>query len=185
MAIMITDECINCGACVDACDETMDRMGYDKRLISYTTEHKLDGHSTHVMRPKLIGYGGVMVAMIGLFFYLLASVQPMGLDVIRDRSQLFRVNNQGLVENTYTLKVLNKTQQDTSYSLSVSGIEEIEWYGPQQIRVEAGEIFTLPVSLGVDPYLLQGNIADITFTLTREGDGSQIHTESRFIGELR
>ncbi|MFA0697999.1 4Fe-4S dicluster domain-containing protein, partial [Vibrio sp. 10N.222.49.C9] len=50
-------ECINCGACIDACDVTMDRMNYPKGLISYTTEHKLEGTHTKIMRPKLIGYG--------------------------------------------------------------------------------------------------------------------------------
>ncbi|WP_299020693.1 cytochrome c oxidase accessory protein CcoG [uncultured Photobacterium sp.] len=180
-------ECINCGACVDACDETMAKMGYEKRLISYTTEHKLEGHKTHVMRPKLLGYGTVMIAMIGLFFFLLASVQPMGLDVIRDRNQLFKINSEGLVENTYTLKLLNKTQQPAIYSLRVEGLEEIEWYGQQQVAVAAGEVFTLPVSLGVDPYLLQSPIADITFVIERGDDSEKIEikTESRFIGELR
>ncbi|MGF1701854.1 cytochrome c oxidase accessory protein CcoG [Photobacterium makurazakiensis] len=177
-------ECINCGACVDACDATMDRMGYEKQLISYTTEHKLEGHRTSIMRPKLLGYGAVMVAMIGLFIYLFASIQPMGLDVLRDRNQLYRINNEGLIENTYTLKILNKTQQPATFTLSVSGLEEIEWYGRQTVKVKAGEVFTLPVSLGVDPYVLQAPIADITFTLTR-GDNTQLSTESRFIGELR
>lgn len=180
-------ECINCGACVDACDKTMDRMGYEKGLISYTTEHKLEGHQTHVMRPKLIGYGAVMLVMGGLFFYLIASVQPMGLDVLRDRSQLFRINNEGLVENTYTLKILNKTQQDTTYSLSVEGLEDIEWYGAQTVNVSAGEIYTLPISLGVDPYVMKAPIVDITFILHKgAGDNeTTLHTESRFIGELR
>ncbi|OAN12633.1 cytochrome c oxidase accessory protein CcoG [Photobacterium jeanii] len=179
-------ECINCGACVDACDETMTRMGYEKRLISYTTEHKLEGKHTKVMRPKLIGYGAVMVAMVGLFFVLLSAVSPMGLDVIRDRSQLFRENNEGLVENTYTLKILNKTQQDRTYQLKVEGIEGIEWYGPQQVAVAAGEVYTLPISLGVDPYELTTPIVDIRFTLSDSSDDSEpVVTESRFIGELR
>ncbi|TMP38340.1 hypothetical protein CWB98_06300, partial [Pseudoalteromonas rubra] len=30
------------------------------------------------------------------------------LDIIRDRNQLYRVNVEGLVENTYTLKMINK-----------------------------------------------------------------------------
>lgn len=180
-------ECINCGACVDACDETMDRMGYDSRLISYTTEHKLEGKHTKVMRPKLIGYGAVMVAMVGLFFILLSSVNPMGLDVIRDRSQLFRENNEGLIENTYTLKILNKTQQARTYQLSVSGLETVEWYGATAVNVAAGEIYTLPISLGVDPYDLTTPIADITFIIqdTANDAGDPLHTESRFIGELR
>ena len=73
--------------------KTMDRMGYEKGLISYTTEHRLEGHNTKVMRPKLLGYGGVLLVMIGLFFAQVARVDPAGLSVLRDRNQLFRVNS--------------------------------------------------------------------------------------------
>ncbi|KLV03233.1 4Fe-4S ferredoxin [Photobacterium aquae] len=177
-------ECINCGACVDACDETMAKMGYPQRLISYTTEHRLGGKHTQIIRPKLIGYGAVMGIMIGLFFYLLAAIQPMGLDVLRDRNQLFKVNSEGLIENTYTLKILNKTQHPEHYRLSVEGLEEIEWYGPDKANLAPGEILALPVSLGVDPYLLNAPVADIRFTLTRIRDGASITTESRFISKL-
>ncbi len=71
-------ECINCGACIDACDKTMDRMGYEKGLISYTTEHRLSGKHTKVMRPKLLGYGSVLLVMIALFFVQISAVDPAG-----------------------------------------------------------------------------------------------------------
>ncbi|WP_305373657.1 cytochrome c oxidase accessory protein CcoG [Photobacterium leiognathi] len=180
-------ECINCGACVDACDQTMDKMGYEKGLISYTTEHQLAGQKTEVLRPKLIGYGSVLVAMIGLFFVLLNTIQPMGLDVIRDRTQLFKENDQGLIENTYTLKIINKFQQDTTFTLTAEGIDDIQWYGPQVITVDAGNIVSLPISLGVDPYDLKEPIINIRFVLST-GQGDEQHslsTESRFIGKLR
>ncbi|UIP27915.1 cytochrome c oxidase accessory protein CcoG [Photobacterium sp. TLY01] len=180
-------ECINCGACVDACNQTMDKMGYPRDLITYTTEHKLEGKKTHIMRPKLIGYGVVMLAMFGLMAYLVVSVQPMGLDVIRDRNQLFRINTEGLVENTYTLKILNKTQQDATYQLQVEGLDNAQWYGPQQVNVNAGEVFTLPISLGVDPYELERPIVDIRFIMEQQGseETRRLVTDSRFIGELR
>jgi polyferredoxin len=56
-------ECINCGACVDACNETMDRMKYPRGLISYTSENKLEGNKTKVLRPKIIGYGLILLIM--------------------------------------------------------------------------------------------------------------------------
>ncbi|MGS0726226.1 cytochrome c oxidase accessory protein CcoG, partial [Shewanella sp. 0m-11] len=62
-------ECINCGACIDACDTTMTRMGYDKGLISYTTENKLEGVKEKVLRPKLVGYGVVLSVMILVLVY--------------------------------------------------------------------------------------------------------------------
>ena len=86
-------ECINCGACIDACDKTMERMGYDKGLISYTTEHRLSGKETKVARPKLLGYGAVLLVMIGLFFVQIASVDPAGLSVLRDRNQPLTLNS--------------------------------------------------------------------------------------------
>ncbi|MFH0259781.1 cytochrome c oxidase accessory protein CcoG [Vibrio barjaei] len=176
-------ECINCGACIDVCDKTMDRMGYEKGLISYTTEHRLSGKHTKVMRPKLLGYGSVLLVMIALFFVQISAVDPAGLSVLRDRNQLFRVNSDGLVENTYTLKVINKTQQEQQYTLSVSGLENATWYGRQTISVEPGEVFNLPISLGADPEQLSSPVSTIQFILSDSNDFST-EVESRFIKKL-
>ncbi|KGK17307.1 cytochrome c oxidase accessory protein CcoG [Vibrio navarrensis] len=177
-------ECINCGACIDACDTTMERMGYEKGLISYTTEHRLSGKHTKVMRPKLIGYGLVLLVMLGLFFAQVASVDPAGLSVIRDRSQLFKVNSSGEVENTYTLKVINKTQQTQEYQLDVKGLSDVSWYGKQTIHVSPGEVLNLPLSLGVNPDKLSSSITTIQFILTDKSNDFSIEVESRFIKKL-
>ncbi|WP_277869983.1 FixG Ig-like domain-containing protein, partial [Vibrio breoganii] len=176
-------ECINCGACIDACDVTMDRMNYPKGLISYTTEHKLEGTHTKIMRPKLIGYGLVMVLMLGFFVMQVASVEPAGLSVIRDRTQLYRTNSDGFIENTYTLKIINKTQQTQSYNLDVSGLTDVEWYGRQTINVSPGEVFNLPISLGMDPEQLSSSVTTIQFEL-EDQHGFSIEVESRFIKQL-
>ncbi|MGF1779454.1 cytochrome c oxidase accessory protein CcoG [Vibrio nomapromontoriensis] len=176
-------ECINCGACIDACDKTMDRMGYEKGLINYTTEHRLSGKHTKVMRPKLLGYGAILLVMIALFFVQISAVDPAGLSVLRDRSQLSRTNSDGLVENTYTLKIINKTQQEQQYTLSVSGLESVVWYGKQTITVEPGEVLNLPMSLGVDPEQLSSPVATIQFILSDNNDFS-IEVESRFLKKL-
>lgn len=176
-------ECINCGACIDACDHTMDRMGYDKGLISYTTEHRLSGKHTKIMRPKLLGYGAIFVLMIGLFFAQIAAVDPAGLSVLRDRNQLFRVNELGEVENTYTLKIINKTQQKQEYKLDVTGLTDVSWYGKQTVNVLPGEVFSLPMSLGVQPESLSSPVATIEFTLSDNHDFT-MSVESRFIKKL-
>ncbi|MCL9783000.1 cytochrome c oxidase accessory protein CcoG [Vibrio sp. S4M6] len=176
-------ECINCGACIDACNHTMDRMGYDKGLISYTTENKLEGHSTKVMRPKLIGYGLVMVLMVGLFFVQLSYIDPAGLSVLRDRNQLYRVNSAGEVENTYVLKILNKTQQPQQYTLSIKGLEQPSWYGKQQVWVQPGEVLSLPMTLGMSPDKLRSPVSKIQFILS-DSNHFTIEVESRFIEKL-
>lgn len=183
-------ECINCGACIDACDQTMERMGYEPGLISYTTEHKLVHKETHVARPKLIGYGIVMVIMLAAFAFMATRIMPMGLEVIRDRNQLYRETAEGLVENTYTLKLLNKTLAPATYQLSVEGMDDAEWIGPAEVSIDGGEVLSLPVSLSADPYLLDSPVRDITFVMRRKGANadeakSSVRTESKFFSALR
>ncbi|MFV0575852.1 MAG: cytochrome c oxidase accessory protein CcoG [Vibrio sp.] len=176
-------ECINCGACIDACDETMDKMNYPKGLISYTTEHKLEGHKTKVMRPKLIGYGVIFALMIGLFATQVATVEPVNMSVLRDRNQMYRMDDQGWVENTYTLKILNKTQQQQTYHIDVKGLSDVKWFGSQTIVIPAGQLFSKPISLAVDPDSLSSSIAKFEFILT-DNQGFELAVESRFIKQL-
>ena len=91
----------------------------------------------------------IMILMIILFFLQVASVEPVGMSVLRDRNQLFKINSAGYVENTYNLKVINKTQQLQTYTLNVSGLSDVTWYGNQTIQVDPGEVLNLPISLGV------------------------------------
>lgn len=158
-------ECINCGACIDACDGVMDRMNYPKGLIRYTTEHALNGKQTHILRPKLFGYGAVMVIMLSLLAAEIISRVPLDIDVIRDRNALSRETNEGLIENVYTLKILNKSQIDSRYRISISGLVDYKWQGEQEVFVKAAEVYTLPVSIAVDPYDLESYMTDIEFVI--------------------
>ncbi|MGF1742615.1 cytochrome c oxidase accessory protein CcoG [Vibrio profundum] len=176
-------ECINCGACVDACNHTMDKMGYPANLISYTTERKLAQKKNKILRPKLMGYGAVLLLMLGLFTVQIESVEPAGMSVLRDRNQLARTNPSGEIENTYTLKIINKTQTPQQYSLSVVGLNKVSWYGKQSVRVQPGEVLNLPLSLGVKSNMLSSPVSKIQFILSDNRDLS-ISVESRFIKPL-
>lgn len=120
------------------------------------------------MRPKLLGYGAVFLVMIGLFFAQVAAVDPAGLTVLRDRTQLFRTNGSGEIENTYNLKVINKTQQPQTYQLSVKGLDPVSWYGKQSVVVQPGEVLNLPMTLGAKPENLSSAVTTIQFILHDE-----------------
>ncbi|KUM52147.1 cytochrome c oxidase accessory protein CcoG [Rheinheimera sp. EpRS3] len=158
-------ECINCGACIDACDDTMSKMGYPPGLISYTTEHSLNGKPTKVLRPKLLGYMLVLVAVCVAFAWTLYSRVPLEMNIIRDRGELYRETNEGLIENTYTLSISNKSQHAVEFDLSVAGSENFNWIGPQRVSISAGETRSVPVSLALDPYSTEQRSLDIRFTV--------------------
>src|SRR5690554_2582007 len=60
-------QCIACALCIDACDSIMEKLELPKGLIRYTTENELEGGKTHIMRPRLLGYAVVMLAMLTAF----------------------------------------------------------------------------------------------------------------------
>ncbi|REL28584.1 cytochrome c oxidase accessory protein CcoG [Thalassotalea euphylliae] len=175
-------ECINCGACVDACNGVMERMKYEPGLIRYTTEHELEGKKVHIVRGKLIGYATLLVIMTSLLGYEIATRVPVSMDIIRDRNELARENFNGEVENVYTLKILNKSQQDNTYRLSVEGIDGAKWIGDNEVFVEAASVYTLPISIAVDPYELKDYMTDITFVveLAEQDSGVRLTHDSRF-----
>ncbi|MGJ8692845.1 MAG: cytochrome c oxidase accessory protein CcoG [Thalassotalea sp.] len=167
-------ECINCGACIDACDGVMDKMNYDKGLIRYTTENELQGQKINFFRSKLVAYTAIFTVMSGLLIWELANRLPVSLDIIRDRTELARENFNGEIENVYTLKILNKTQTNNIYRLHVEGIENTKWIGEQEVMVEAAAVFTLPISIAVDPYDLPSYMNDITFVITQVSPESDV-----------
>ncbi len=182
-------ECINCGSCVDACSSVMTRMKYDQGLIRYTTEHELEGKKVHFIRAKLIGYALVLIIMSTMLVLEIVNRVPLSLDIIRDRTELSKENYNGEIENVFTLKILNMSQTDNTYKLSVKGIENAKWHGKQEIFVKAAMVYTLPISLSVDPYELKSYMTDITFTVEQvvpQGSSQRnisIERESRFFNK--
>ncbi len=178
-------ECINCGACADACNGVMDKMRYPQGLIRYTTEHELQGKKVHKVRSKLIGYALLLVIMSSMLILEIVNRVPLSLDISRDRTELAKENFNGDIENVYTLKILNMSQTDNTYRLSVKGIENTKWHGKQQVIVKAATVYTLPISVSVDPYELEQYMTDIIFTVEQVGSDNEvkIEQESRFFNK--
>ncbi|MBU0564019.1 MAG: cytochrome c oxidase accessory protein CcoG [Gammaproteobacteria bacterium] len=175
-------ECIGCAACIDACDAIMDKMNYPRGLISYTTEHNLSGQKTHLLRPRLIGYAIALLAMMGLFSYAVYDRPLVKLDVLKDRV-LYRENEQGNIENVYTLKVMNKAQQEQTFVIEATGLDGLVYEGRSEIRAEGGELVTIPVELSIAAEKLPSSTNEIVFHIRSVDDDSiNDDADSRFIG---
>ncbi len=179
-------QCIQCALCIDACDSIMDQMGYARGLVRYTTENILTKKTSyHWLRPRLLGFSAVLIIMMGIFAYSLATRVPLAIEAMRDRNQLFRENNEGLIENVYTLRIMNKSQKTATYHLSIEGDEHITLVNVPDFALVAGEISTLPVTLQADPGYLKKSNYTIEFKLKAVNDESlTAETESRFLAPV-
>ncbi|MEH6558693.1 MAG: cytochrome c oxidase accessory protein CcoG [Oceanicoccus sp.] len=176
-------ECINCALCIDGCNSVMEQMGYEKGLISYTTENSLNGKPTNFFRPRLIGYGIAVVVMVSLFLTALIVRVPLQLDVIRDRDRLYFEAANGLIENSYNLKILNMDQSPHNYRISVVGLDSATFVGDSDITVMSGDVADVPIRLSIDPVNLQDTNNTIEFAVkSLDADNFRATSESRFIG---
>jgi cytochrome c oxidase accessory protein FixG len=174
-------QCITCALCIDACDSVMDRMGYAKGLVRYTTEHELSGKPRRLLRPRLVGYITAVLLMIGLFTTVLLNRIPVGIDAIRERGQLYRETADGAVENVYTLKLRNMGEARARYRLGVQGIEGARLVGEDTVAIAAGDVLAVPVALHAPRGAVRGS-TDVEFTIESLDDPSvRARAESRFL----
>jgi cytochrome c oxidase accessory protein FixG len=125
-------ECIGCALCIDACNFVMDKVGLPKGLIRYSTEHALQeryegaGIWKHIWRPRVLIYSGILAAIMVALAVALTLRVPLKVDVIRDRGSLAREVEDGRIENTYRLQVMNTTETARRYVISASGLTGVE-----------------------------------------------------------
>jgi cytochrome c oxidase accessory protein FixG len=176
-------ECIACAACVDACDSVMDHIGKPRGLVRYTSERRDQTGIFKTLRPRLLGYGLVWLAVIAGFAALLLTRSPIGLDVLRDRRQLFREMNDGRIANLYTLKIANKG--DTPLDLQIAATREngeaLE-LSETRVHVDASSTESVVVAAMLPPQDARG-VQTVHFDLRSTLDPSihQTH-DARFIG---
>ncbi|WP_019673847.1 cytochrome c oxidase accessory protein CcoG [Psychrobacter lutiphocae] len=160
-------ECIQCAACLDACNEVMDKVGYPRGLIRYTTERQLvENEKSRYLRPRLAAYVLVLSVLIGVVVYALFDRVPLQIDVRGDRNQLSSTNAEGMIVNSYIIKVTNKTQQHQEYVLSITAPEGLSLRTRlKTLPLEAGRSYDLPVSVVGDPKVVGKGEIPVTFNV--------------------
>jgi cytochrome c oxidase accessory protein FixG len=183
-------ECIGCSACIDACNDVMDTIGYPQGLIRYTTENAVLGKPSRILRPRIFLYMILLAVITAITTYTILQRSPLGLDVIRDRNQLYR-DAGNMIENVYTLKVINIEEKARTYRLEVEGITGLTLVDKELIEVDAGSVTDKSIRLRVYEDNLQERSTPFIFKLTAvedegltvtEDDALTVTADARFLG---
>ncbi|MBK9658107.1 MAG: hypothetical protein IPO66_22955 [Rhodanobacteraceae bacterium] len=151
-------ECIACAACIDACDEVMDKVGYPRGLVRYSTEHALEGKQTKLIRKRTIFYALLLTGIISALIYSVATRIPLIVDVIRDRGELYRQTSEGAIENSYQVKIMNKTEAPRHFVVSLIEPEGLRIVGQTEVEVPGGSIKNLALTLEAEPGAIKGMV---------------------------
>ena len=140
-------ECIACAACIDVCDQVMDKMGYDRGLVRYTTEHALKHNEGHVIRPRIMVYGALLLVIICGTLWSMVNRVPLRADLIRDRNALYRELPGDVIENVYTLKITNMDNAPHQYELAALNNDQVEIDLADPLSLAAEEVAAIIVRL--------------------------------------
>ncbi|HEY5655112.1 MAG TPA: cytochrome c oxidase accessory protein CcoG [Woeseiaceae bacterium] len=176
-------ECIACAACIDACNDVMTRLEYPRNLIRYTTEHMAKGGNRRILRARTVVYASILTILLAVLIGAMLLRTPLIVDVIRDRNTLFREVGSDLIENSYTLKIINQGSDEKTFRITVSGLPNIRIEGTAStVSAQAGQVLSLPTRVQV-PRQDTAGISEITFTVeSLDRDEISVAEKSRFLG---
>lgn len=144
----------------------------------------MEGKHVQFLRPRILTYSGLLILMLSGLAYSMATHIPLELDIIRDHDVLYRETSEGLIENAYTLKVINMDDKTHTYLLDISGLEPIiVSHRQMEMTVSSGETANFLVQIKADPIHLKKPSYDLAFRLRAVDMPELTVTEAgRFIG---
>jgi cytochrome c oxidase accessory protein FixG len=153
-------QCISCGLCIDACNNIMDSVGYPRGLIRYDSENNLHSATPHKprlewKRLKVLGYAAALIIASGVLFYNIGTRADSEANVQQVRQPLFIMLSDGSIRNRYQIHIVNKSEQDETYTMKVRGIPEdaLDMGSIPDIKVRAGKNLNLNVKVNLSSEL--------------------------------
>lgn len=156
----------------------MDKMGYPRGLIRYSTQHALDNKLSardlwrRVFRPRVLVYSAVLWAIIFAAAIALYVRIPLKVDIIRDRAAIAREVEGGLIENVYRVQLMNTQETPRRFRLRAEGLPSLVLVGDRTFAVEGASARLVPVKLRVQPTQVPAGKHPITLSVQAEDDAA-------------
>lgn len=131
-------ECINCTACIDACDEVMIKVGRPTKLIRYDSMEGITQKKPLRFTTRIAAYSTVLVLLLALLTYFLVSRKDVEMVVLRTQGQLYQQPDSLTISNLYNIQLVNKTPEKMNLTLKIKdGIGTIKFVSQNsQIVIE-------------------------------------------------
>ena len=166
-------ECIGCAACIDGCDQVMDKLARPRGLIRYS--------KGRVLRPRVVVYAVILAAISVAAAASLWLRTPLKVDVIRDRAAIAREVEGGLIENVYRLQIMNTAEQARAFEIGVRGLPGIHVWSENVAGVPAATSRMVPIRVRIDAGQAPGSYP-VEFTVRALGvEGVAVRETAAFI----
>ena len=139
--------CIQCGLCIDACDDVMTKIHRPTRLIAYDTDVNIKRRQSGLpnifkpFRARTFLYAFVISVVGGMMVYQLVTRAPSTITVIHDRNPVYVKLSDGRIRNAYSVRIANMLNDPRTYSFKVLGMDkaQVDIIGAE--HASQGELF--------------------------------------------
>ena len=165
----------------------MEKMSYPKGLIRHSTQRAIATGKPetqvlrHIFRPRTLVYGSLLAAIVFAWLSGLYLRAPVKVDVIRDRNTLARIANNGNIENVYRFQLMNATEADGRYAISVAGLPGLKIATESNVDLKAAQSHTMAVRVQIEPGDLPAGSKPIVFTIRDLDRNVDIQEKSTFV----
>lgn len=178
-------ECVNCTACMDACDEVMDKVGFQRGLIRYASYNNIFNKEKLKISARIIAYSVVLVALLSVFSFLLISRSNVETTILRTPGMRFQEVEGGYISNLYNVQVVNKTQQAYPVTFKlVSPNGRIKMVGKEDLQVPSQDIAKGALFVEIARDSLHGNKNQIVIEIY-SGDQKLDRVKTNFLGPMQ
>lgn len=118
-------ECINCTACMDACDEVMIKVNRPTGLIRIDSENAIVHKKQSLLNARVGAYSIVLVLLLGLEGFLFLNRSNIETLMLRTPGTLFYDNDDGYISNLYNYQLINKSDLENEITFKVEGKPDI------------------------------------------------------------
>lgn len=180
-------ECIGCGACADVCDTVMDKVGYARGLVKYSTQNAMNQHWTqsqtlrHVLRPRVLVYTAILGVVVTAMAVSLTLRIPFKVDVVRDRGALARIADGGRIENVFRLQIMNATEATQQFHISVTGMPDLQVVSENDIEIASTQARWVAVRVQGPMEGAQPGSHPIHFEIAAKSDIGKLVEKAAFI----
>jgi cytochrome c oxidase accessory protein FixG len=175
-------ECIHCTQCIDACDTVMDKIGRPRGLIRYSTRAALEGTPVKKLRPRVVLYPLALAVTLGGLITALGARTSAEVTLLRGLGDPYTVEADGTIANQLRVKISNRSDENQSYSIRVTGAELGQVVIPQNpfpVSAGASEMTTLFVLLPHSSFTTGEHPVRI---LVEGRDGFSVELDYRLLG---
>jgi cytochrome c oxidase accessory protein FixG len=107
-------ECVNCTACMDACDEVMEKVDRPKGLIRLDSIEGIEKGEHKIINARTIAYTAVLFILIGIEIVLFSLRSDVEVLFLRTGGLLAQEHADGTISNLYNYQMINKTSDSLS-----------------------------------------------------------------------